>query len=471
MKRTRIVVIGAGSASFGLTNLGAILRTPELHGSELCLVDLNAEGLRLVNALAQRMNDAWGAGFTVRSGTDRRSMLADADFVILSVAVDREKCWEIDFRLAQKHGIMHYAENGGPGGLMHASRNLALIMPILRDIERLCPEALVLNFTNPVPRICAAAARHTTVRMIGICHQIEFGYTIVARVLADELDLPVARDYLFRWNERTEKLYPAIVEAAEKRIDIQAAGINHFTWMLSVRERATGRDLYPLFRQKYLAGFRDFEPLTRRLFELMGTCPVPGDCHMVEYLPFTHTMAKGLWEKYDVQMYPLRERAAERDVMWGQIEKMANGAQSFDHLRGVHTERAELIMAAIVTNSHAVEPAINLPNRGCIENLPPGSIVEVPAEVSAGGVRGIGVGRLPEEVAELCRRQIAVAELAVDAAVLGDRQRALKALLLDQMIDDPDTAVALLDDYLEAERPYVPQFFAAPSWMSQGSRP
>lgn len=464
MNAAKIVVIGAGSASFGLANLGAILRTPELRGSELCLVDLNHDGLRSVAALAQRINEAWGAGFTIRSGVDRRSVLAGADFVILSVAMDREKCWELDFRIAQKHGIMHYAENGGPGGLMHASRNIALIMPILRDIEELCPRTLVLNFTNPVPRICAAAARHTAVRMIGICHQIEFGYTIVAKVLARELGLEVPEDYLFRWDEKTQTRYPAIVEAAEKRIDIQAAGINHFTWMLSVRERATGRDLYPLFRRRYLEGFQDFEPLTRRLFELMGTCPVPGDCHMVEYLPFTHNMAKGLWKKYDVQMYPLKERAAERGFMWKQIEEMARGARSFEHLRDVHTERAELIMAAIVNNRHAFEPAINLPNLGYIENLPAGSIVEVPAEVSAGGLRGIGIGRLPVEVAELCRRQITVAELAVDAAVLGDRERAVKAMLLDQMIDDPDLGVELLDEYLAAEREYLPQFFGAPPW-------
>jgi alpha-galactosidase len=465
MRRAKIVVIGAGSASFGLTNLGAILRTPELRGSELCLVDLNGDGLRSVSVLAQKMNDAWGAGFAIRSGVERRSLLPGADFVVLSVAVDREKCWELDFRIAQKHGIMHYAENGGPGGLMHGSRNIALIMPILRDIEELCPQALVLNFTNPVPRICAAAARHTGVRMIGICHQIEFGYTIVAKVLAKETGIDVPDDYLFRWDERTEKQFRAIVEAAEKRIDIQAAGINHFTWMLSIRERATGKDLYPLFRERYLGGFRDFEPLTRRIFDLLGVCPVPGDCHMVEYLPFTHNMAKGLWGRYDIQMYPLKEAAEDRDLMWTQIEEMAKGTRSFEHLRSVHTERAELIMAAVVGNRHAFEPAINLPNRGYIENLPAGSIVEVPAEVNAGGLRGIGVGSLPVEIAELCRRQIAVAELAVDAAVLGDRDLAVRALLLDQMVDDPEVAPALLDDYLQAERRYLPQFFGKPPWL------
>jgi alpha-galactosidase len=466
MKRTKIVVIGAGSASFGLTNLGAILRTPELAGSELCLVDLDARGLEWIAALARRMNEEWESGFLIRSSTERASLLEGADFVIVSVAIDREKCWSTDYELAKKRGIVHYAENGGPGALMHGSRNLALIMPILRDIERLCPEALVLNFTNPVPRICVAAARFTKVRMVGICHQIYFGYFMVANVLAKELGIDVPGDVKFRWADgRNEPYVKLLHEEGVKRLDIVAAGINHFTWMLSVRDKSSGEDLYPLFRKRYMEGFADFEPLTRELFGAFDICPVPGDCHMVEYLPYTHTPSRGSWEAYDIQMYPLVTAAGDRDAMWKDIEAMAKGKKPVTHLKEVHTERAELLMAAILANAHSYELAVNVPNRGYIENLPQGAIVEVPAVVSASGVNGVGIGRLPEPAAELCRRQIAVAEMAVEAGVRGDRDLALRSLLIDPMVDDPRVARALLDDYLEAEREYLPQFFDGPSWM------
>ncbi len=459
MKKTKIVVIGAGSASFGLTNLGAILRTSALKGSELGLVDINQEGLDLITKLAERLNREWGAGFTITSSADRKELLKDADFVIISVAVDREKCWNLDFEIAQKYGIMHYAENGGPGGAMHASRNINLIMPILRDIEAICPDALVLNFTNPVPRICIAAARFTKVKMVGICHQIEFGYTIVAKVLAKELGLSIPEGYQFKWEEEIQKQYHIINEMAQEKIDILAAGINHFTWMLAIRDRKTGEDLYPLFRERYRSGFENFEPLTREVFDVFKTCPVPGDCHMVEYLPYTHNMNTNTWDKYDIQMYPLRKAENQRYQMWDEISDMAHGKKSGDDLRNVHSERAELIISAIVNNSYGYEPAVNIPNLGYIENLPYGAIVEVPAVVSANGVKGVGVGRLPEPAAELCRRQINIAEMAVEAAVKGDRDLMLQALALDPMVDDPKIARGLLDDYLKAEREYLPQFF------------
>lgn len=458
MKRAKIVVIGAGSASFGLTNLGAILRTPELNGSELCLVDVKPKGLQQITRLAERINREWNANFTIKCSTDRRDVLQDADFVIISVAVDREKCWRMDFEIAKKYDIMHYAENGGPGGLMHTSRNVALVMPILRDMERLCPNALALNFTNPVPRICIAAARYTSVKMVGICHQLGFGYFIVGKVLARELGLDAPDDYLFRWDD-SSNIHSQIARAAEEKVDIFAAGINHFTWMLSIKDKNNGSDLYPLFRDKYLKGFSDFEPLTREMFDILKVCPVPGDCHMVEYLPYTHNAQRNSWDKYDIQMYPLVRAAKSRDNMWEDIEAMVEGKKSIDHLREVHTERAELIMASILNNKHSYEPAVNVPNHGYITNLPEEAIVEVPAVVSAAGIHGIGVGQLPGPVAELCRRQITVAEMVVEAAVKGDRELALQALILDPMIDDPEVARNLLGEYLEAEKDYVPQYF------------
>lgn len=461
----KIVVIGAGSADFGLTNFGAILRTPELKGSELGLVDINGEGLALITKFAERLNREWGSEFTIKSSTDRRDLLPYADFVILSVAVDREKCWKQEHDIAKKYNIMHYAENGGPGGLIHTARNLTIIMPILRDIEELCPDAWVMNFTNPVPRICIAASRYTKVKMVGICHQIEFGYSILAKVLAKDLGFNVPENYLFRWDKETEDIYGKLVSQAQEKIDLLAAGINHFTWMLSIRDSKDGSDLYPLFRDRYMSGFEDFEPLTREIFDIFKICPVPGDCHMAEYLPYTHNMVRNSWNKYDVQMYPFTDSVINREKMWVEIKAMAEGKKNVDHLRDIHSERAEQIIAAIAFNKHLYDMAVNIPNKGYIENLPQDAIVEVPAVISADGIKGVGVGRLPETVAELCRRQITVAELVVKAGVTGDRDIALQALALDPMVDDPDIARKLLRDYLETQKDYLPQFFGRNEWL------
>ena len=159
-------------------------------------------------------------------------------------------------------------------------------------------------------------------------------------------------------------------------------------------------------------------------------------------------------------MYPVDETADRgRDRMWHSIQEMAEGRRPVDGLRSVTTERAELIMAAIAGNKRTYEPALNIPNRGYVSNLPEGAIVEVPGVVDATGIKGLGVGTLPRPIAELCRRQITVAELAVEAGVKGDRGLALQALALDPMIDDPGVARSLLDDYLKAQASYLPQFF------------
>ncbi len=459
MKSPKIVVIGAGSASFGLSVLGALLQEHGLRGSRLCLVDINADGLEQVTRLARRLNTDWDAGFTVTSSTDRREVLDGADFVVLSIAIDREACWRQDIAIAQRHGIMHYAENGGPGAFAHAARNIAVVMDIFRDIEAQCPDAWLLNFTNPVPRICTAAARFSKVKTVGVCHQIGFGYMMVGNILRTDLGIDAPPGYRFVWEaEDRDEVLHRIVDAASDRVDILAAGINHFTWMLAIRDRRTGDDLYPLLWERLRAHDPGFEPLTRDAAETFGLFPVPGDCHMCEYLPYTHNMNRGVWERYDIQMYNLGKAEDDRNATWGHIEAMASGKAPVDALREVHSERAEKLIAAMAGGNPAYEQAVNLPNAGYITNLPEGAIVEVPGTVSGAGVHGVGVGALPEPIAELCRRQIAVCELAVEAAVRGDRSLALQALALDPMVDDLDVARQLLDDYLDAFRDYLPQF-------------
>ncbi len=453
----KIVIIGAGSASFGLSVLGALVNEKALNGSHLCLVDVNRDGLASIRKLAEKLNDRCNAGMTISSTTERRELLADADFVILSVAVDREECWQQDMAIAKRYGIMHWAETGGPGALIHTARNLAVIMDILRDMEELCPDAWLLNFTNPVQRICLAATRHSRIRTVGICHQLMYGCMMVGVILAKELGIEVRQDYFFQFDWSGEYMRIAL-EALEK-VDVLAAGINHFTWMLSVRDRRTGEDLYPLLMERSRTHpVEKFEPLNREVAAIFGLFPVSGDCHLCEFLPYTHNMERRAWERYSIQLPPLDRFMQRRAEQWERIGRIISGQEPVDQLRNVYSERAEFIIAAIVQNKHSYEPALNIPNRGYISNLPDGTFVEVPAVVSSAGIHGVAVGALPETIAFLCRRQILVAELAVDAAVTGDRQLALQALALDPMIDDLQVARDLLDDYLTAFKSYLPQF-------------
>ncbi len=461
---TKIVVIGAGSASFGLVNLGAIIRHPKLKGIHLSLVDINESGLGLITQLAQRLNREWDAQMTITSTTDRTEVLSGADFIILSVAIDREQCWKQDVDIALKYGIHHYGENGGPGALMHTARNVALILPILKDIERLCPQAMVLNFTNPVPRINIAAARYTKVKMVGVCHQIDFGYMMSAKILQSEFGFKIPKDYRFTWDGGWDH-FGSMVQQASDRFDILAAGINHFSWYLSIKDKQTGQELLPLFKENFLNKYPEFEPYTRKILSVFKELPIGGDCHMLEYLPFTHNDAKKSWERYDIQMYPLLKAEADRHEMWKEIEEMASGKGDIDHLLHTHTERAEQIMCAMMHDEPIIDQAVNIPNQGYITNLPEGAIVEVPATISKEGIKGMVVGPLPDIAALWCRRQIEVAEMSVKASVTGDKALMLQALLMDPMIDDIDQAEALLDEYLLANEKYLPQFFKKGEWI------
>lgn len=451
--KNKIVVIGAGSASFGLVNLSAILRTNGLKGSELCLIDINEVGLNIITNLAHRLNKEWDVGFEIRSSINRLELLKDADFIILSVAIDREISWKNDVEIALKYGIRHYGENGGPGALMHTARNVELILPILKDIEKYAPDALVLNFTNPVPRICYLASKYSKVKMVGICHQINFGYLMAAVILNKEYGFDVPNNYLFKWENDPELAYNLVSKAKEK-FDIKAAGLNHFTWIYTMIDKETKQDILPIFKQKFLSNKTDFEVYTRTILEVFGEIVVSGDAHNLEYLPFTHNARRGSWDRYNIQMYPLDKAMNNRNEMWEILENLSKGIGSIDFLKDSNSERAESIIDAIVNNTPIVEMAVNLPNNGHITNLPNGAIVEVPAIIDASGIQGIAMGSLPGLIAEFCRRETFNVDLCIDAIMTKNKAKFLQVLLMDNMIDDIDVAKSLLDDYLDINKKY-----------------
>jgi alpha-galactosidase len=459
---TKITVIGAGSASFGENTLSAIMRSKKLRGSTLSLVDRNANSLDAVHRLANRLNRDWDAQFTITSHTNHEEALPGSHFVVNAIEVGaRENLWQKDFEIPLKYGVRQpYAENGGPGGFAHAARNIAPIMHIAHHMEDACPDAWFVNFTNPMIRICDAVNRHSKIKAVGLCHQVYAGYVMVGVALARDLGIEVPKE-LTGMHAAVDQ-YPGqhhVRQQIVPLVDIRAAGLNHFTWILSIHDRRTGEDLYPLFRKRFFELDPKFEPLTRDVFSAFGIFPVPGDTHLCEYLPWVSDPQTKPWEKYNIRLYDWELMASFRDFGLDHINDMAGGHQSIEHLLDTDSEGAvEMIENQICATTH-YHLAANLPNVGQIVNLPYGAAVETPVIVDGAGIHPVHVGALPEAVAELCRRETIVAQLGVDAAVEGSREKALQCLLLDPVINDIDTAKKVLDDYLTSYKEYLPQFW------------
>lgn len=426
MRSPKIVLIGAASVIFGPTTIRDLLLSPTLQGSEIVLVDIAEAALEPVVRFAERLNEALGRECRIWATPDRRQALLGADFVVVSVAVDRERTWKLDFDIPLRHGVRHVlGENGGPGGLSHSLRNIPLLLDIARDIEALAPHAWVINFTNPVSRLCLALARHARLRFVGLCHQIHEGY----RIVSEALDMRLAD------------------------IHLVAAGLNHFTWILTMTDRRTGEDLYPRFRERLQAMPPAFEPLSRELFDIFGLFPAVGDQHAGEYIgdAWRHVGTGG----YDWDWY--HRKVAQ---VHGDVEAIVRGDADATRrwLAGPSVERAQQVITGLWTGSGGFEEAVNVVNGGAIPNLPAGAIVEVPAYVCRDRILPVQVGPLPTGIAELCARQVAIQELVVQAAVHGDRKAALQALALDPVVPDMETARRVLDELLRAHAAYLPQF-------------
>jgi alpha-galactosidase len=411
-----------------------IMTNPALAGSTISLVDIDSEAVRLMKAVAKRMKTEWGSDIKVEGTVDRKRALPEAEFVLVAVEAERLKRWAMDWQIPIEHGLRQpLGENGGPAGLAHCARTIGIVMGICDDMRRLCPDAWFFNFTNPVPRVALAAWKYGGVKAAGFCHQLHWaGFGNVGRLLG------VPREDL----------------------DIKAAGLNHFTWMLDIRRKSTAEDLYPALRRKLRSWPDDFEPLTRDVFEVTGVFPAPGDSHMAEYLPWVCDPQSKPWERYDltppdfVHSKKQLDRGRRREAKT-LFRKLASGATPLDHYGGGSGEGAV--------------PAI--PNEGYISNLPHQAMVEVPAMVSSFGIRGVSVGDIPGPAAELCRRQVAVMELAVKAAATGDRTAALQALAMDPMVTDLQMAKGMLQDYLRLHGDLLPQFKRARRPLGSCGRP
>ncbi len=442
MRTTKIVMIGAGSHSFGLgTLLDIVAHADALRGSTVVLNDVDRDALDLMAGVARHLNDMAGAGLTVEATADQRAALDGAEFVITAIEQDRMPCWERDWTIPLRHGVKHVlGENGGPGGLSHTLRVVNLMMGVAHNIEAVAPQPWLFNFTNPMSRVCLALNRATSLKVVGFCHQIGAGYRIVGRALGL---IREPKD----WDE-----WRAVAARLHRKLDIKAAGLNHFTFMYDIRDNETGEDLYPEFRRRVVDMPADFEPLSRRLLDAFGLFPATGDGHAGEYISFAY-------ETSTMKGFDFAGSAREDNDSRARLrEAVANPGAFKEYVGRTSGERVVPVIDAILHNKNQFEVALNLPNRGCIPGLPDWAAVELPGVVSGAGVRGVSVPAFPPGITALFNQQIAVQDLAVEAALHGDRQAALQALLLDPVVWSYDEAVKMLDELLAAQARYLPQF-------------
>lgn len=426
----KIVVIGAGSASFGRGVIADLLGAPgqALGEIEVCLVDLNPDTLATMTQFAQRLKAHTGSPALVTSETDRTRALPGADFVITAVSVQRMALWEQDFRVPQAHGVQHcLGENGGPGALFHALRSFNLILPICADIERICPEALLLNFTNPEARVLHAILHLTQVQAIGLCHGV-FGFE---RLAARLTDIPL------------------------EHLEVTSAGLNHIFCALSVQDKRDGSEHLPRLLRMVQEEDLGLPPFYRELARIWDVLSYPSDDHTGEYFAFGAEFTGHKWHYGQESQAVTGEAQGDNAIV-----RFLRGELPIEEVAGASGELAVQVIGALQQDKPLRVSAVNLLNRGpLITNLPAGAAVEVPAQVSRAGIEPLAVGALPETYAAHLRLQCDIIATLTEAYRTRDKRLLLQALLLDPCIQRISQARAILDDMLKLQQAYLPEGF------------
>jgi alpha-galactosidase len=442
----KIVLIGAGSAQFGYDTLGDLFQSETLHNSSIVLHDINPKTLAVVEKTGQDFIEEHKLPFTLSATVDRKEALKNADFCIISIEVgDRFKLWDQDWRIPQQYGFRQvFGENGGPGGLFHSLRIIPPILEICADILSICPKAHVFNYSNPMSRICTTVHRRfPELKLIGLCHEISS-----------------MRHHL-----------PLILGIPFEEIVYRAGGLNHFSVLLEARYTTSGEDAYPAIREKAPAFYENLpdlggvirqlleaeagstpgsEPALRYkaakwaerglfkvLLEKFGYLPITTDSHLGEYIQWASDVVdhKGI---LDFQTYYKQWILGLKP----QIQKKL-------------TERVVPIIEGIIDNVGFEEAAVNIPNRGLINQLPEFLVVEVPAIINKTGATGIALGDLPKGFAGLLQNQVAVHDLCAEACLTGSKELVLQALLVDPVVDKVDAAEKMLATMLDLQQEFL----------------
>ncbi|MGX1548783.1 alpha-galactosidase [Streptomyces adustus] len=402
----KIVLIGAGSVVFTQGLLADLLAFPELKSARIALHDIDTERLATAHAAAVRIADALGATPDVTADTDRRKALADADFVINIVQIGMVEATRTDFEVPARYGVRQtIGDTLGIGGIFRALRTFPFLKDLGRDIAEVCPQAWLLNYTNPMAMNVQYLTQATGLtRVVGLCHSVYW----TMRDLADLVKVPY------------------------EEISYHAAGVNHQAWVLRFEHQ--GRSLYPKLDELIASD----DQLRRRvrvdMYRRLGYYPTETSEHSSEYVPW--------YLHHDSEVERLRLpigeylKIVDENVATYERTRDALAAGTPVAVEGT-MEYAPQIIHSMVTGTPRTVYG-NVPNRGLIDNLPAHGTVEVPCLVDPLGVQPTRVGSLPPQLAALNRTYLSANDLVVRAAIEDDPRHIRHAAMTD-----PATAAAL----------------------------
>ena len=454
MPELKLVLIGAGSTVFTQRLVADIILAGEAHLWELALVDIDPVTLDAVAKLVAKMLQAKGVDIPVTAATDRRTVLAGADFVVTTIAVGGRKGWQRDIEIPRRHGIYQpVGDTAMPGGISRAMRMIPQMLDIARDVADLCPDAHFFNYSNPMTAICRAIRRETGVPVVGLCHGVHHVEGQIARFLG--------------------------VEAAD--FTSYGIGLNHLTFL--TRLRLKGADAIPLLQARLaeqeaalpgeLAGKAGWDnivtgraprwsddPFSWGIFRQYGVFPCAMDRHAVEFYPERFPGGAYCGHVLGRDAFPIDARIALGDTWYDDMLAIANSPEPlpkayYENVPG-ESEQLLQIMHSLLYDHRAVF-SVNLPNQGQAGYLPTGAVLECNAAAVAGGFAALQADALPGALVAKLHAKIEAVEITVDAAVKGSRELMVEALLADGTVGTPDLARRLAAELIEGHREFLPQ--------------
>jgi len=436
----KIAFIGAGSFGFTRKLVRDILSFPAFNDCTIALMDIDEERLAYIKKAVDKIIEAGKYPAKVIATTNRREALENADGVVCTILSGGVNVWRHDIEIPKKYGVdINVGDTRGPAGIFRALRTIPVMLDICKDIEEICPDAIFLNYTNPMAMLCRAMQGQSKVKVTGLCHSVQGTAAMLAKWIGAPYD----------------------------EITYLCAGINHQAWYLEFKWN--GKDAYPLIREAVKKPeIYNQERVRNEMFLHLDYYVTESSGHNSEYNAWFRKRPD-LIEKYCSNIegtgwnpgeyaYILKEYLRREDTWKTEIEKWLN-SETIDLNRG--NEYASSIFNAIFGDGTMFKFNGNVRNYGLIDNLPEGCCVEVPVLASKAGLEPIHVGPLPDQLAILNNISARCEELAVEGAITGDPRKIFHAICFDPLTSavlSLEEIKNMVNEMFEANKDWLPQF-------------